>query len=255
MFLSPRAIAKEKTMLTQDHDALIARLFPSKNDAAIARDFTKECARTGISPSRVEALLNESAVLAQRAAKGEFDPTNARDYLRDFAKAIGTEPAHVEHISGWLGSAPDSAPAPSAAETLAAAASADAADDATIAAAERALREDNGRSYWVPDGATLREGYASAMARREAARQSRLEAAHAPATDPAPQAASSPAPASSAPPAPAPAPVDRRAEIVGMMGDQRSAYWRGPQAEAMQQEFRNLVVPPEAPASAPGPAQ
>jgi hypothetical protein len=232
------------------HEQLIERLFSDSESRAIASDFAKECSRTGITDNRVGALLSESAALSQRAARGEFDPTNSRDYLRDFAKAIGVEPAHIDKASEWFGNVPDSAPAPSGAETLAAAASVDAADDATITKAEAALRADNGRTYWGPEGATLREGYASAMSRREAARVARLEAAHAPATDPTFQAAPG------APPAqPHPAPVDRRAEIIGMMGDPRSAYWRGPQAEAMQQEFRNLVVPPEAPASAPGPAQ
>jgi hypothetical protein len=35
--------------------------------------------------------------------------------------------------------------------------------------------------------------------------------------------------------------VGRIAEIEGLMGDHASAYWRGPQAEAMQQEYRDLV--------------
>jgi hypothetical protein len=227
------------------HEQLIERLFSDSESRAIASEFAKECSRTGITDNRVEALLNESAVLAQRAAKGEFDPTNTRSYMESFAEVLGVERHHIDSASKWFGSVPDSTPAP-AAETLAEAASADAADDATITKAEAALRADNGRAYWTDSA--LRENYASAMARREAARQAHLDAAHAPAPQPAPQAAPGPSAAPQAPP------VDRRAELVELMGDQRSAYWRGPQAEAMQQEFRNLVVPAEAPASAPAAA-
>ena len=34
---------------------------------------------------------------------------------------------------------------------------------------------------------------------------------------------------------------DRIAEIDRMMGDPASAYWRGPQANALQAEYRELV--------------
>ena len=39
---------------------------------------------------------------------------------------------------------------------------------------------------------------------------------------------------------PRPAPA-RKAELEGMMGDRTSAYWRGPAAEAMQSEYRDIV--------------
>ena len=50
------------------HEQLIERLFSDSESRAIASEFAKECSRTGITDNRVEALLNESAVLAQRAA-------------------------------------------------------------------------------------------------------------------------------------------------------------------------------------------
>lgn len=44
---------------------------------------------------------------------------------------------------------------------------------------------------------------------------------------------------------PAKALADRMAEIKGMMGDRNSAYWKGPQAVSLQNEYKELVVAAE----------
>lgn len=62
--------------------------------------------------------------------------------------------------------------------------------------------------------------------------------------------------AGATPPA-APSPAMRRlAEITALMGDHRSAYWRGPDADALQAEYRGLVEADAArqPSATPAPA-
>jgi hypothetical protein len=108
------------------------------------------------------------------------------------------------------------------------------ADAATIAKATELMRTDP-NAYWR--NAELQEALFESLERQETDKSVPVE------TPPATAADAALAPDGGARAASPGRVVDqrRRGEIEAQLGDPRSAYWRGPQAEAMQQEYRNIL--------------
>jgi hypothetical protein len=84
-------------------DRVIARLWESKEDRAIARAFVEQFAAAPGMDGRVEALLHEAAATADRVAAGELSMEAGRNYLASFASdGLGVAPHVMQDLGAWF---------------------------------------------------------------------------------------------------------------------------------------------------------
>ena len=237
-------------------------------DVAIAEHAMSAARHAGFSETQINQLLSYYSTIAPALERGQLDPAGALHQLWDYAALAGIGDIQRASLLEWhettssfMESHPGELPPmsrPSAAAVREERTEieriqreepdrywrdealqnrlydliADSHDDAPPAIASRAhitrlgklekLMGDPSSAYWNPKtGPALQAEYRTILDM----------------ADPRPSRAAGAAPSRSS---------GRRAEIEKMMADTSGDYWRGPRADQIQTEYRNLLAAPEA---------